>query len=74
MRRHGLRSEDAGDIVQDAFLLALDRLDAAKNPKAWLYQVVDNLALNFRRKERRRSELVAKWCRGNREGSEDINS
>jgi DNA-directed RNA polymerase specialized sigma24 family protein len=53
--------EDAGDIVQDAFVLAVGKLDPAKNPKAWLYQVVDHLAVNWQRKTLRRAKLVARW-------------
>jgi RNA polymerase sigma-70 factor (ECF subfamily) len=61
VRRHRLHFEDAGDIVQDAFVLAVARLDPSRNPKAWLYQVVDNLAANFQRKVERRSRLSARW-------------
>jgi DNA-directed RNA polymerase specialized sigma24 family protein len=53
--------EDAGDVVQDAFILALSKLDVSKNPKAWLYQVVDHLAVNWQRKTQRRARLLAKW-------------
>ncbi len=53
--------EDAGDVVQDAFILALGKLDPSKNPKAWLYQVVDHLAVNWQRKIQRRANLLAKW-------------
>jgi DNA-directed RNA polymerase specialized sigma24 family protein len=61
VRRHGMSFDDAGDIVQDAFVIAVGKLDPSKNPKAWLYQVVDHLAVNFQRKELRRSRLAAKW-------------
>lgn len=61
VRKHGMSFEDAGDVVQDAFLLALGKLDPAKNPKAWLYQVVDHLAVNWQRKSQRRAKLVARW-------------
>lgn len=61
VRRHGLTMEDAGDVVQDAFLLALGKLDPAGNPKAWLYQVVDHLSANWRRKITRRAQLLARW-------------
>jgi DNA-directed RNA polymerase specialized sigma24 family protein len=53
--------EDAGDVVQDAFILALGKLDISKNPKAWLYQVVDHLAVNWQRKTQRRARLLAFW-------------
>ena len=53
--------EDARDIVQDAFVLAIARLDSARNPKAWLIQVVDHLALNHQRKVTRRTKLAERW-------------
>jgi DNA-directed RNA polymerase specialized sigma24 family protein len=62
--RHGLSKEDARDCVQDAFLLAIEKIDAARNPKAWLIQVVDHLALNLQRKHRRRSHLLSRWSGG----------
>jgi DNA-directed RNA polymerase specialized sigma24 family protein len=51
-------------VVQDAFVLAISKLDARRNPKAWLYQVVDHLALNWRRKAIRRAQLSARWGDG----------
>jgi RNA polymerase sigma factor (sigma-70 family) len=62
IRRYGLSAEDAGDVVQDAFVLAVEKLDPNRNPKAWLYQVVDHLALNWQRKALRRSRLLARWA------------
>lgn len=62
--RHRLPAEDAKDIVQDAFVLAVERIDAAGNPKAWLIQVVDHLCLNHSRKAHRRHVLSAKWGQG----------
>jgi DNA-directed RNA polymerase specialized sigma24 family protein len=61
IRRYGLTFEDAGDVVQDAFVLAVGKMDPARNPKAWLYQVVDYLAANLRRKSQRRAALMARW-------------
>ena len=61
VRKQGLSMEDAGDVVQDAFILALSKLDPTKNPKAWLYQVVDHLAVNWQRKIQRRAGLLARW-------------
>jgi DNA-directed RNA polymerase specialized sigma24 family protein len=58
---HGLEKEDARDIVQEAFVLALAKIDAHGNPKAWLIQVVDNLCINLVRKAARRARLAAKW-------------
>ena len=65
VRKQGLSMEDAGDVVQDAFIIALGKLDPSKNPKAWLYQVVDHLARNRRRKDKRHAALLDRWepCR-----------
>jgi RNA polymerase sigma-70 factor, ECF subfamily len=44
--------EDAEDVVQDAFLRALERigtLDAARPFRPWFHRIVVNQALNFRR-------------------------
>jgi len=59
--KYGLSKDDARDIVQDAFVVAIGRLDSARNPKAWLIQVVDHLALNHRRKVSRRAKLAERW-------------
>src|SRR5689334_21089273 len=59
--RYRLSREDAWDIVQDAFLIALAKIDSARNPKAWMIQVVDHLALNHQRKTQRRVQLTAAW-------------
>jgi DNA-directed RNA polymerase specialized sigma24 family protein len=61
--KHGLDKEDARDVVQEAFIVALAKLDPQRNPKAWLIQVVDHLSLNFRRKVVRRARLASKWTR-----------
>jgi len=59
--QHNLNPDDARDIVQDAFVLALNKVDMTKNPKLWLRQVVDNLAMNLIRKTRRRKRLLQSW-------------
>jgi len=59
--KHHLAKEDARDIVQEAFLVALLKLDPQRNPKAWLVQVVDHLSANFQRKVVRRAKLVSTW-------------
>jgi DNA-directed RNA polymerase specialized sigma24 family protein len=64
--KHRLPKEDACDVVQDAFVLALSKLDGSKNPNAWLVQVVDHLALNHRRKGVRRAALAQRWQPHNR--------
>jgi DNA-directed RNA polymerase specialized sigma24 family protein len=59
--KHCLAPEDANDIVQDAFLLALGKIDRSGHPKSWLLQVVDHLAMNHRRKLSRRAQLASRW-------------
>jgi DNA-directed RNA polymerase specialized sigma24 family protein len=59
--KHGLSKEDARDIVQDAFALAVVKLKVGGNARAWLASTVDNLAVNFRRKGARRARLEARW-------------
>lgn len=60
--KYRLEKEDARDVVQEAFMVALAKLDPGKNPRAWLIQVVDHLAVNFQRKLVRRAKLVTRWC------------
>ncbi len=59
--KHGLSKEDARDIVQDAFVLAVVKLKVGGNARAWLASTVDNLAVNLRRKGARRARLEARW-------------
>jgi DNA-directed RNA polymerase specialized sigma24 family protein len=59
--KHGITKEDAKDIVQEAFLLALGKLDTGGNPRAWLTRVVDNLSVNHMRKLYRRTRLTMRW-------------
>lgn len=59
--KHRLEKEDARDVVQEAFMVALLKLDPQRNPKAWLIQVVDHLSINFQRKVIRRARLVSRW-------------
>ena len=59
--RYGLSKEDARDVVQDSFLVAIEKIDSTRNPRAWLIQVVDHLALNHQRKMQRRARL---WRNG----------
>ena len=65
--RFRLSREDARDIVQDAFTLALIKLDPSGNPKAWLTRCVDFLAVNYRRKTKRRADLLSRLTRGSSE-------
>jgi DNA-directed RNA polymerase specialized sigma24 family protein len=59
--RHGLSKEDARDIVQDAFVLAVVKLKAGGNARAWLTSTVDHLAVNLRRKGARHARLEAQF-------------
>jgi DNA-directed RNA polymerase specialized sigma24 family protein len=66
--RYGLSADDARDVVQDAFLISLKKMNSARRPEAWLVQAVDYLALNHRRKTARRARLLAKWSPRDRLG------
>jgi DNA-directed RNA polymerase specialized sigma24 family protein len=59
--KHGLAKEDARDVVQEAFIVALAKLRGQENARAWLNQVVDHLCVNHQRKTHRRARLAAKW-------------
>jgi len=61
--KHGLSKEDARDIVQDAFVIAVVKLKADANGRAWLASTVDHLAVNFRRKGARHARLEAQFLR-----------
>jgi RNA polymerase sigma-70 factor (ECF subfamily) len=43
---------DAEDVVQDAFLKLLQMIPPPDNPKAWLYRVVRNAAIDRQRRNR----------------------
>ena len=47
----------AEDIVQEAFVRLLRECPVPQSPKAWLYQVVRNLAIDYRRKAVRTTSL-----------------
>jgi DNA-directed RNA polymerase specialized sigma24 family protein len=61
IRRYGLSNEDARDVVQEAFVLALVKMENEGNAIAWLKKVVDFLAVNLKRTANRRAGLLAKW-------------
>jgi len=71
--RHGLSREDARDIVQETFVLAMSKLDPEGNPQSWFISVVDRLAIGFQRKRARRAFLAARWGYGLEMG-EDVES
>jgi len=53
-------SNDAMEVVQDAFLKAFHSLDTLQKPEAfggWLMRIVSNLSLNFRRSRKVRQQL-----------------
>ena len=66
-----LSKDDATEVVQEAFLLALEKLDSDGNPRAWIYRVVENLAANWKRKKDRRERLLARWAGGSPDSEED---
>ncbi len=53
-------SSDAEDIVQDAFhnILRCDNLEELENPKAYLFQTAQNLALNRIRKKNNHNDYI----------------
>jgi DNA-directed RNA polymerase specialized sigma24 family protein len=59
--RYGLSKDDAREVVHDAFVLALVKIDPEGNPQSWIYSVVDRLAANWKRKESRHAQLLARW-------------
>jgi DNA-directed RNA polymerase specialized sigma24 family protein len=63
MWRHRMSGEDARDIVQEAFVIALGKLKPGGDPSCWFIKVVDHLSVNLRRKAARRSGLQARWGR-----------
>jgi DNA-directed RNA polymerase specialized sigma24 family protein len=60
--KFGLSKEDSRDVVQEAFLLAIAKIDLQRKPQAWLVHVVDNIGLNLLRKNVRRAKLTAQWA------------
>jgi RNA polymerase sigma-70 factor (ECF subfamily) len=53
-------AEDAGDIVQDAFVQAFVKLDSFRGSSAfytWLYRIAFNLAMSHARRERKVASL-----------------
>src|SRR5215475_9332151 len=61
--KNGLTKEDARDIVQDAFVIAVVKLKAGRNGRAWLVSTVDHLAVNLRRKGARHARLEARFLK-----------
>jgi DNA-directed RNA polymerase specialized sigma24 family protein len=59
--KHRLSKEDAKDIVQEAFSIAVVKMVSVRNARAWLEGIVDRLAVNFRRTGERRARLLKLW-------------
>src|SRR5215831_2492558 len=59
--RFGLSKEDASEVVQEAFIVALVKLDTDGDPGPWLFKTVDQIAVNWSRKAHRRARLMAHW-------------
>jgi RNA polymerase sigma factor (sigma-70 family) len=58
-----ISKEDAADIVQETFLLAMEKEwdPDMGSPRAWLVEVAERKAANFRRTRRRRADLLERW-------------
>ena len=61
----------AEDIVQEAFMKLHAQIDPVRQPKAWLYRTVHNLALNHRRKFDRIVPMVSS-ADGEAAGAEEL--
>lgn len=70
MWRHRLSGEDARDVVQESFVIALGKLKPGADPACWFIKVVDHLCVNLRRKAARRSGLQARWGRVSQRGDD----
>ena len=59
---------DAEDVVQDAFIRALEQLDTCQPDRfvAWLMRIVRNRAISLQRKKKVRSALPLEWANGAR--------
>ena len=53
-------ASEAEDVVQEAFLKLLIETPPPREPKAWLYRVVRNAAVDRQRKQRR-FEVIGNW-------------
>ncbi|MGH9400017.1 MAG: RNA polymerase sigma factor [Thermoanaerobaculia bacterium] len=62
--RHRLQSEDARDVVQDAFIVLIDKIESVRNAPAWLRGVVDGIAINRVRTRQRRADALVRWGPG----------
>jgi len=59
---------DAKDLAQETFVRAYRQLDSyqgASKFSSWLYRIAVNACLDWRRRERRRADLLANWSEAN---------
>ncbi len=61
-----LEQADAEDVVQDAFISALERIDSCQPDRfaAWLMRIVHNRAISLHRKRRVRRSEPLEWAAG----------
>jgi len=61
-----LEPADAEDVVQDAFISALERLDSCQPDRfaAWLMRIVRNRAISHHRRRRVRQSEPLEWASG----------
>lgn len=62
--------EDSEDLAQEVFIQAFRKLDSFRGDarfSTWLYQVAMNHCLNWKRRQKRRAEVMSEW----RESQED---
>jgi RNA polymerase sigma-70 factor, ECF subfamily len=70
----GLAAHEAQEIVQDAFLrfyVALKRGDTVENPRAWLFRVAHNMALNAVKRRATRRWFASAWGRSGGQHAEN---
>ena len=53
LSQFGIPAADAEDLLQDAFVLYVERIDQIESPERWLPATVRNLCLRYRRARRR---------------------
>jgi DNA-directed RNA polymerase specialized sigma24 family protein len=69
--KYRVSREDAGDLVQQAFVIFWVKFPTVKDARPWLVAVVDRLALNLVRTGKRRANLLARFQPPPRFGEDD---
>jgi len=59
--KFSISEEDAEDMAQETFVLALLKMGAKGNARAWFFRVVDQMSVNLQRKEKRRAAILERW-------------